>query len=143
LPISFLADPQGVKPGTTMPDLLAGWAEKDKQAAVTALTHYLAQTGIVNDQQITPTAIAQGDVLYHRLGCVACHNSQKPNAPQLATSAPLGNLGSKYTLASLAAFLQEPAKARPASRMPALNLTADEARQLASYLLRDLKDLRI
>jgi cytochrome c2 len=139
----FLSNPHAAKPGTTMPDPFAGWGAAEKKEAVEALTHYLAQSGVVNDQRIHPSAIALGDTLYHRLGCVACHDSQKAEAQKLATSVPLGNLGSKYTVGSLAAFLQDPSKARPSGRMPAMNMEGDEAKNIASYLLRDLKDIRV
>src|SRR5262249_53128014 len=39
----FLADPQAVKPGTTMPNLFAGDPARD--AKVEALVHFLASTG--------------------------------------------------------------------------------------------------
>ncbi len=39
----FLADPQAVKPGTTMPNLFAG--DPDKAQKVEALVHFLASTG--------------------------------------------------------------------------------------------------
>jgi mono/diheme cytochrome c family protein len=140
---AFLAAPAQVKPGTTMPDPFVGWEAGEKKAAVEALTHYLALSGVINEQRIQPTAVTQGDALYHRLGCAACHDAQKPDSQKLATSTPLGNLGAKYTVPSLAAFLQEPTRARPASRMPTMNLEGEEARQLASYLLRDLKDIQV
>lgn len=138
----FLSNPQKTKPGTTMPDPFAGWAEGDKKDAIEALTHYLALSGVITEQRVVPSAVAQGDALYHRIGCVACHDPQKPGSEPLPTSSPLGNLGAKYTLPSLIAYLQDPSKARTHSRMPAMNLEGEEARQLASYLLRDLKDIQ-
>src|SRR5437773_594651 len=39
----FLRDPQGVKPGTTMPGLFAGDPARDQK--VEALLHFLASTG--------------------------------------------------------------------------------------------------
>ena len=47
---------------------------------------------------------------------------------------PLGDLAGKYTVASLAAFLQDPLKVRPSGRMPGLNLTGTEASDLANFL---------
>lgn len=138
----FLSHPQQTKPGTTMPDPFAGWDEAEKKDAIEALMHYLALSGVITEQRIVASAIAQGDALYHRIGCVACHDPQKPGAEPLPTSSPLGNLGAKYTLPSLLAYLQDPSKVRPHSRMPAMNLEGEEARQLASYLLRDQKDIR-
>src|SRR5258708_647968 len=52
---------------------------------------------------------------------------------------PLGDLASKYTIPSLAAFLQDPLKVRPSGRMPAPGLVKNEANELANYLLENLK----
>lgn len=52
---------------------------------------------------------------------------------------PLGILEDKYTLASLITFLQDPHAVRPSGRMPALNLNPEEARDIASYLLKNVK----
>ncbi len=52
---------------------------------------------------------------------------------------PLGKLDEKYTLASLITFLQDPHAVRPSGRMPALNLKPEEARDIASYLLKHVK----
>ena len=50
---------------------------------------------------------------------------------------PLGQLASKTTPQALALFLANPLHARPSGRMPSLNLTNDEARAIAAYLLRE------
>jgi cytochrome c2 len=41
----FLASPSGVKPGTTMPDVLAHLPEAQREDAANALAHYLATLG--------------------------------------------------------------------------------------------------
>ncbi len=51
---------------------------------------------------------------------------------------PLGKLEDKYNLAALITFLQDPHAVRPSGRMPSLNLTPEEARDIASYLLKDV-----
>lgn len=51
---------------------------------------------------------------------------------------PLGNLEDKYSLTALITFLQDPHVVRPSGRMPALNLTPEEARDIASYLLKNV-----
>ena len=45
----YLANPHGVKPGTTMPDVFAGVDPATKAQQVEALVHYLALTGGVTD----------------------------------------------------------------------------------------------
>src|SRR5205823_4222690 len=52
-------------------------------------------------------------------------------------SVPLGNLAQKWTVDQLAAFLMDPLKSRPNSRMPASGLNKAEAEAVAVYLLRD------
>lgn len=139
----FLSNPLAAKPGTTMPDVFAGWSEADRAAAVEALGHFLATTGTPSEQRIAPSAIGKGEELFHRIGCVACHNPIKPDAEQLSTSVPLGKAGNKYTLPGLMQFLSNPHAVRPSGRMPNLNLEGEQARDLASFLLRDLKDLQL
>ena len=110
---AFLNDPQAVKPGTTMPHLLAALPAEEKAATVEALVHFLATTGRVSDAEPEPKAVASGNKLYHEIGCVACHGRRDRPAPRLAASLPLGDLARKYTVPSLAAFLQDPLKVRP------------------------------
>src|SRR5438477_40451 len=50
----------------------------------------------------------------------------------------LGDLKTKYALARLAAFLEDPLHVRPSGRMPGLLLTKPEARSLANYLLQGI-----
>src|SRR5262249_53546902 len=137
--LKFLADPQATKPGTTMPSVLAGVPEAERGPIVEALVHFLATTGSVNHANPLRQAVDRGDRLFHSVGCLACHDSRKepPKVP-LATSIPLGTPSRKYTLPGLAQFLQEPLAVRPGGRMPHLNLTAADARDVASYLLNDL-----
>ncbi len=158
---AFLTNPQVEKPGTPMPDLLHSLSVPEKSETVDALVHFL-----VSQHPTNPPApagadvfkIQQGRLLYHQVGCVACHAPQETaaglqskaasnqgNAPtglaDLSESknspVPLGNLAKKTTVAELATFLMDPLKSRPAGRMPSLNLTENEAAAIAMYLLRD------
>lgn len=154
---AFLDNPQQVKPGTPMPDLLHGIPQNQRTATVEALVHYLATLGGPIDQRssgASPAQIARGGELYHTVGCVACHPTFAPppkhkrdpalvddDEPKVkrpdSPSVPLGTLASKTTVEQLAAFLADPLHARPSGRMPSLNLSLGEARQIAAYLLRD------
>lgn len=135
---AFLAAPRVVKAGTTMPDVLAGWPANERVEAVESLVHFLASTGNVVDTRLDRKVIADGRSLYRRVGCLACHGPREGKEPVLDTSAPLPDLAAKYSVPSLTAFLLDPHQVRPSSRMPALNLNANEAKALANYLLRDL-----
>ncbi len=171
----YLAAPHDIKPGTTMPDMLAGLPDAKKQNAITALTAFL-----MNQKQEFPEIIAgglspvpyefwnKGDAelgkgLFHRVGCIACHEPDqdyetaeyKPTPldqmiEQLddeelkelglsqhlrpVKSVPHGELGKKYSPKSLTYFLLNPEKYRPAGRMPNFKLAPMEASHLAAYL---------
>jgi len=134
----FLRNPQAVKPGTTMPNLFATLPEAERDEKVEALVHFLASTGNFQQERLDPQAVLVGKQLYHQVGCVACHGSRDDKgqaAKRLPTSVPLGDLPGKYSLASLAAFLENPLAFRPSGRMPGL-LNKQEAKQVAHYLLQ-------
>lgn len=134
----FLANPSAIKPGTTMPDVLAGLPAAEREQAALALASYLASlgTGRLTFEVPAAEAIERGRALYHSVGCVACHSPETP----VAGSVPLGPLGDKYSVASLAAFLEDPLAARPAARMPDLGLDHFAAVDIASYLVRERAD---
>ncbi len=140
----YLADPQAVKPGTTMPHLLAG--DPDAREKIEALVHFLASTGSLRQEQPQPKDVAIGRDLYHKVGCVACHGTRsgtgEPNRVQ-RTSVPLGEIKAKYTLSSLAAFLEQPHVVRPGGRMPKILANSQEARSVAGYLLAGVKVMEI
>jgi mono/diheme cytochrome c family protein len=135
----FLADPRAVKPGTTMPHLLAALPEEERRQKVEELVHFLASTGALKAERPDPKLVATGRELYHRAGCVACHGTRTSTGlPDriLPTSVPLGDLKAKYGPGSLAAFLADPLQVRPSGRMPGMLLNGQEAKALANYLLQ-------
>ena len=137
--LKFLADPQATKPGTTMPSVLAGLPEAERTTVATAIVHFLAATGAVTHTNPMRQQVSRGEVLYHSIGCVACHGERKdPAAAPLATSIPLGTPSRKYTLPGMTKFLENPLAVRPGGRMPHLNLSPADARDIASFLLNDL-----
>ena len=141
----FLADPQKVKPGTPMPDVLAGVPEGERAGKVEALVHYLASLGgelVVNppakpypkkgNQPIPerdphgarfPMFVKAGEALFKTVGCVACHE-------------PGLDVSDKWVLPKLTEFLLDPEKMRPSGRMPSLHLDEVEAKAIAAYLTR-------
>ena len=177
---AFLSSPHVTKAGTTMPDVLHGLPESDKQKTVAALTAFLmAQqkpfpaikaTGAnpVPYEFWNKGNVKRGQELYHKIGCVACHEpdstyepgetKNSPTDKMLAQldpeeikelgldaavrpvqSVPHPDLAAKYTPQALTFFLLNPEQTRPAGRMPQLKLKAVEAADIAAYLLRDQK----
>src|SRR5262245_7722785 len=137
--LKFLADPQATKPGTTMPNVLANVPEAERTKIIEAIVHFLATTGKVTHANPMRQHVSRGDALFHAIGCLACHDPRKePAAAPLPTSIVLGTPSRKYTLPGLTQFLENPLAVRPGGRMPHLNLTASDARDIASFLLNDL-----
>lgn len=139
----YLADPEKMKPGSSMPHVLAG--DPDAAVKIEAIAQFLVSTGSPRPEASDPKAATIGRDVYHKIGCVACHGTRDADGKAdktTATSVPLGDLKAKYTLASLAAFLSNPHTARPSGRMPSLLFVGDaktrakEARELANYLIR-------
>ncbi|NUP95125.1 MAG: c-type cytochrome [Planctomycetaceae bacterium] len=149
----WLDDPHAVKPGTAMPDLLAKLDKQERERALDELVHYLAAQGgplVQVERQAELSELELGRRLYHEVGCVACHAPQEDAedlarplmsfpaderiAPQV--SADLGNPAFDTEVEPLAKFLEAPLAVRPSGRMPSLALESEEARALATYLLR-------
>ncbi|MFN7765828.1 MAG: family 16 glycoside hydrolase, partial [Planctomycetaceae bacterium] len=116
--LAYLADPHGVKPGTAMPDLLRGLPEAERAPAAKALAHLLASTGTLAEKSSDAQAIGRGKTLFHQIGCVACHAPREGASVPTQSSIPLGDLSAKYSISSLATFLENPHVARPSGRMP-------------------------
>lgn len=136
----YLSNPHGIKPGTAMPDLFHASEPHAKQGAIEFIVDYLVSLG----GPLKPPSLGgsevlveQGRKLYHAVGCVACHSPERAVATK-APSYPLPtNLAEKTTVDQLEAFLLDPMKVRPGSRMPGSNLSKDEAYAIAVYLLRE------
>ena len=133
---SYLANPHAARPGTTMPDVLSGLPEATRAANVEALTHFLASTGNVPEGHSNATAAQKGETLFRTVGCLACHNAQTENAPEIATSVILPDVSKKYSMPSLLAFLKDPLKSRPSGRMPALGLSDEDYQNISHYFVR-------
>jgi mono/diheme cytochrome c family protein len=135
---SFLANPHAVKPGTSMPDLLSGLPAAERDKAVLALVNFLVRADAPAELSSDPAAIKRGKQLFHQIGCVACHAPEADPKTMPRGSVPLSDLKAKYTVPSLAGFLQEPHRVRPSARMPSFNLEKTEAIDLASYLIGEV-----
>ncbi|WP_133795046.1 hypothetical protein [Prosthecobacter fusiformis] len=121
---AFLHDPAATRPGTTMPNLMAGRPEVERAELVENLTHYLMQQcEPVTARESFVGVAKQGKELFNSVGCVACH-----------TDLPLEGLGEKYAAGQLARFLEKPLQVRPSGRMPDLRLPAKDAANLAAFL---------
>ena len=137
---TFISDPHGIKPGTTMPDVLAQLGKEEKAQIATALTHFLLSLRKNDFSLQSPDAVAAklGERLFHSRGCAACHSPRDASGTELLqkTSTPLGALEKKYSFKSLVDFLRQPHASRPSGRMPDLRLSGQDVERITHYLLR-------
>lgn len=135
----FISQPHVTKPGTTMPDVIGSLPEAERTATVEALVHFLASTGAVTDAHPDKNSAKKGEAVFQKAGCVACHQSLDGNMADLATSVALPDIGKKYSVPSLMAFLKDPVKVRPSGRMPALGLKDEEYRDIAQHFVKGVE----
>ncbi len=138
--VKFIANPRETKTGTTMPDPWHGISDNDRQFRAVALAAYLYQNQpVVLDQTSDEQSAKRGHRIYSEQGCAACHGPRnEANETASGQWVPLGNLTLKYTLGSLSSFLMDPLSVRPCGRMPKTVSNLIEARDVASFLLKDI-----
>jgi len=120
-----------------MPKAVTGPDDAQQAADIAAM---LTQGATPPAGKLDAAQVAPGGALFANLGCIGCH--QRPDAevdgkPETLGRIPLAHLSDKYQLRAeaLAAYLREPAKHYPATRMPNFRLSEEESGQLANYLL--------
>lgn len=128
---NWLADPKAMKPGTHMPNLIDAKTPEGLQKAAD-LAAFLAASKLGGEKLSAPDpALAKaGGVVFHELGCVACHDQAAADVSRV----PLNNVASKYLPGQLVAFLKKPEAFHPFTAMPNFDLSDDEAASLAAYL---------
>jgi len=143
--VDYLKQPHAVKPGTTMPHVLAGLPDGERDRVATAIAHFLVVTGAFDDGPLAESNnsnAAEGLNIYKRAGCAVCHGSREKNATLLPDQMPLVDLDKKWSPRALDEFLKNPFHVRPSSRMPALPLKDQERRHVVASLLGALPAAR-
>lgn len=137
---TYLSDPHAAKPGTTMPQMLAGLADGEREETVEALTHFLAGTGEFDTSGVPGGGEARADEgrrLYARVGCQVCHGPLDGQAT-LPDQRPLGDIAARWSPAALDTFLADPLQTHPGGRMPHVPLSDDQRRHLVAALVGGL-----
>lgn len=136
--VRWIAEPDKLKPSTTMPAMVDHTKPEGAQAAAD-LGAYLATLGAGKNEQAPDKALAKaGGAHFHNLGCIACHTKPDQNDPDFENGRiPLNNVATKYKGGSLVSFLQKPNTHWEANKMPNFRLTDEEAHSLASFLTEE------
>ncbi len=128
----WLLDPKALRPQARMPRVLSTDAAEARQQAAD-LAAYLVTVGDDGSPtevvEATPAGnLPDGRRLYTEIGCAACHGDAGSGDHVL-------RLQDKWQPPALAAYLLNPNRFDPWSRMPRTELEAGEAASLAAYLL--------
>ena len=138
---AWLENPHTLKHDTAMPRLFAD--ESSSRQTIEDLVHFLASMGgpLIEPAQPADVGLAAtGQILFHQVGCFACHGSSIDENGSLSSAdddaiTSLGELHAKTTASALAAFIRDPLAVRPSGRMPSLDLQPIESSAIAHYLM--------
>jgi len=136
---AFLLDPSKHDPGTTMPIVLGGLPDAEREEMASSMAAYVLSLKTPASSEVAEVGKPEvGRDLYHKVGCVACHGPHELAAVQAekGTYVGLKHVGSKYQPQGLAGFLHAPLEVRASGRMPDMALTRQESADLAAYLLQ-------
>ncbi|WP_010584870.1 DUF6797 domain-containing protein [Schlesneria paludicola] len=140
---AWLRNPGHVRPGATMPALIA---EHD-DAAVADLVAYLSSLRTTErSNESSPaapsdsnSAVLTGEQRFERLGCIACHTftpaEDNPDWHRMS----LQFINHKYQPGQLEQFLRAPQQHHVGGHMPNFHLTSEESQSLAAHLTATAK----
>ncbi len=143
----WIDDPRALRADARMPDVHFSSAEDGAQSdeertqAAADVAAWLIASGSKAASGLVEGDAERGESLFRELGCAACH--VPPGAEDVATvtrAVPwqrhaLGAVATKWRPQALVEFLQAPAAHHEAIRMPDFQLTFEESRALAAWLL--------
>ena len=126
----WLLDPRALRPAATMPRLPDLSAQDAADIAA-----FLARQGKAGGQRVEVSAdrAEPGKKLFIALRCIGCHT--RPGGPGAVDRIPLDLIAAKWRSEALQAFLQRPERHFSWIEMPNFGLSADQARDLAAFLL--------
>lgn len=144
--IRWLQDPNAFRPGARMPRVfhLSNSSDaSDHERGIAAIEASAAY--ILKHSDATPPApppvpgdAVRGGELFKQVGCLGCHSGAGITG---GTAGPeLIGLGSKVSASWLYAWLKDPKRHSPETRMPDQRLTNEEAADIAAYLLTSRAD---
>ncbi len=136
----WMKDPHEVRPEATMPKFALGGSD------AVDIASYLATLGQPQPHAgFTKKQAAAGGERFRELGCVACHTrtDESRQDAMLGDRIHLAFVKQKWHASSLVSYLQDPSAHYDNVRMPNLKVSAEDAANLAAYLLKDAAPLPV
>ncbi len=149
----YLVAPNHVKPGTTMPDVLAALPDAEKQKTASVLTAFLSTLqepfAEIKASGVNPVPLdfwdrgdtVRGMNLYHEVGCVACHAPDLDFEVPQVTASPMDKMLAQLDQNEIAEMGLESA-ARKVESIPLPDLPAKYTSQGLTYFLLNPEHIR-
>lgn len=134
---AWIKSPRSLRPATWMPDFSLTAAEIDSVVAF-----LWSRPPAVDLDAGSPPGASTGDsdhgkIIFSTSRCISCHTVEgrgNGSAPELS------GIGSKVTRRWLVAFLADPQRLYPDTRMPRYHFGAQDVADLAEYMMQELTD---
>jgi len=134
---AWIHSPRSLRPTTWMPDFTLSGAEIDSLVAFL----WSRPPRVDLDAGATPVAVSgdaeRGKHLFSISRCISCHTVEgrgNGSAPELS------GVGSKVTRRWLVAFLADPQRFYPDTRMPRYHFSGHDVADLADYMMEEFTD---
>ena len=132
---AWINDPHAIRPRSLMPRIFTGEGKAIDQRAADLAAYFASTAAPKEAPAVADGSVAHGAALFANLGCIACHPKPDTDGQDSHERVPLAHVKAKWQPAALVEFLQDPAKNYAWNRMPHFRLSAEEASQLAAYLV--------
>jgi mono/diheme cytochrome c family protein len=125
----WLENPKHFRAAAVMPVVLT--KDEDRRDVAAYLATLRDPRKRISQYKHSAQKEKEGRELFSSIGCANCHNEAGPS---------LTGMGSKTTIGQLAAYLEEPTNIDRSGRMPAMQLSKEEAVALADHLMQSKSD---
>lgn len=133
---AWLRAPEKMRPQTTMP---AFKLADDEIRDITAFVLSLESEKDYPPVDFAGATAEEGERLFTDLGCKACHSPDREEASLTRRVPNLSDAGTKLNPDWIFEYLRDPRGHNPETRMPTLDITGDDRKNLTAYLMT-LKD---
>lgn len=133
---AWIKSPRSLRPATWMPDFRL--ADADIDSVVAFLWSQPPRVDLADSAVVVPAGDPDhGKLLFSVSRCISCHTVEgrgNGSAPELS------GVGSKVTRRWLVAFLSDPHRFYPDTKMPRFHFSPQDVADLADYMLQEFTD---
>jgi mono/diheme cytochrome c family protein len=129
--LSWLREPNKMRPETVMP---AFKLTDEEIRDITAFVLSLESVAAYPPVDLSGASAPEGERLFTELGCRACHSPTKDEGSLTRRVPKLFDAGVKLNQNWIFKYLENPRAYNPETRMPTLDITENDRRNLTAYL---------